>query len=177
MFLGWTWSWFSLLFNEYGCICNLLNWPQSCSFILHLSLVLNLTCWFWFLTQFCQTLQWELDNDKENLWLIISYWQHTLSSVQFSHSVVSNSLQLHELQHSRPPCLSPIPRVYSNSCSSSRWCHPTTSFSVIPFPPTFNLSQHQGLFQWVSSLHQVAKVLEFQLQHQSFQSIFRTDFL
>ena len=45
-----------------------------------------------------------------------------------------------------------------------------------PPPPTFNLSQHQGLFQWVSSLHQVAKGLEFQLQHQSFQWIFRTDF-
>ena len=46
-----------------------------------------------------------------------------------------------------------------------------------PYPPTFNFSQHQDLFQWVSSLHQVAKVLEFQLQHQSFQCIFRTDFL
>ena len=46
-----------------------------------------------------------------------------------------------------------------------------------PSPPTFNLSQHQGLFQWVSSSHRVAKVLEFQLQHQSFQWIFRTDFL
>ena len=46
-----------------------------------------------------------------------------------------------------------------------------------PSPPTFNLSQHQGLFQWVSSSHQVAKVLELQLQHQSFQRIFRTDFL
>ena len=46
-----------------------------------------------------------------------------------------------------------------------------------PSPPTFNLSQHQGLFQWVSSSHQVAKILEFQLQHQSFQWIFRTDFL
>ena len=45
-----------------------------------------------------------------------------------------------------------------------------------PSPPTFNLSQHQCLFKWVSSLHQVAKVLEFQLQHQSFQWIFRTDF-
>ena len=51
--------------------------------------------------------------------------------------------------------------------------HPLSS----PSPPTFNLSQHQGLFKWVSSLHQVAKVLEFQLQHQSFQWIFRTDFL
>ena len=46
-----------------------------------------------------------------------------------------------------------------------------------PYPPTFSLSQHQGLFKWVSSSHQVAKVLEFQLQHQSFQWIFRTDFL
>ena len=51
--------------------------------------------------------------------------------------------------------------------------HPLSS----PFPPAFNLSQHQGLFQWVSSSHQVAKVLEFLLQHQSFQWIFRTDFL
>ena len=51
--------------------------------------------------------------------------------------------------------------------------HPLLS----PSPPYFNLFQHQGLFQWVSSSHQVAKVLEFQLQHQSFQRIFRTDFL
>ena len=51
--------------------------------------------------------------------------------------------------------------------------HPLSS----PSPPTFNLSQHQGLFQWVSSLHQMAKVLEFQLQHRSFQWLFRTDFL
>ena len=51
--------------------------------------------------------------------------------------------------------------------------HPLSS----PSPPTFNLSQHQGLFQWVNSSHQVAEVLEFQLQHQSFQWIFRTDFL
>ena len=49
------------------------------------------------------------------------------------------------------------------------------SSSVVPFP-AFSLSQHQGLFQWVSSLHEVAKVLEFQLQHHSFQWIFRTDF-
>ena len=48
---------------------------------------------------------------------------------------------------------------------------------LYPFPPTFNLPQHQGLFQWVSSSHQVAKVLEFQLQHQFFQWIFRTDLL
>ena len=52
-------------------------------------------------------------------------------------------------------------------------CHPLSS----PFPPVFNLSQHQGLSQWVSSSHQVAKVLELQLQHQSFQWTFRVDFL
>ena len=51
------------------------------------------------------------------------------------------------------------------------------SHPLSPSPPAFNLAQHQGLFQWVSSSHQVAKVLEFQLQHQSFQWIFRTDFL
>ena len=54
-------------------------------------------------------------------------------SVQFSRSVVSDSLQPHGLQHSRPPCPSPTPRVYSNSCPLSQWCHPTTSSSVTPF--------------------------------------------
>jgi len=55
------------------------------------------------------------------------------SSVQFSHSVMSDSLQPHELQYARPPCPSPIPRVHSNSCPSSRWCHPAISSSVFPF--------------------------------------------
>ena len=55
------------------------------------------------------------------------------SSVQFSHLVVSNSLQPHELQHARPPCPSPTPRVYPNPCPSSQWCHPTISSSIVPF--------------------------------------------
>ena len=54
-------------------------------------------------------------------------------SVQFSHSVMSDSLQPHELQQARPPCPSQTPGVYSNSCPSSRWCHPAISSSVIPF--------------------------------------------
>ena len=54
-------------------------------------------------------------------------------SVQFSRSVVSDSLWPHESQHARPPCPSPTPRVYPNSCPSSRWCHPAISSSVIPF--------------------------------------------
>ena len=54
-------------------------------------------------------------------------------SVQFSHLVMSDSLRPHGLQHARPPCPSPTPGVYSNSCPSSQWCHPTISSSVIPF--------------------------------------------
>ena len=60
-------------------------------------------------------------------------WWH--SSVQFSHSVVSKSLQPHGPQHARLPCPSPTPRVYPNSCPSSQWCHPTTTSSVVPFCP------------------------------------------
>ena len=56
-----------------------------------------------------------------------------ISSVQFSCSVVSNSLWPYESQHARPPCPSPTPGVYTNPCPSSRWCHPAISSSVIPF--------------------------------------------
>ena len=96
---------------------------------------------------------------------------------QFTHSYVSDFLWHHGLQHARLPCPSPTPGAYSNSCPSCQWCHPTISSSVITSPPSFNLSQHQGLFQWVSSFHQVAIVLQFQLKHQSFQWIFRIDLL
>ena len=97
------------------------------------------------------------------------------SSVQFGHSVVSDSLWPHRLQHARPPCPSPSPGVYPDLCPLSRDAiqisHPLSS----PSPPASNLSQHQGLFQWVSFLHQLAKALGFQLQHQSFQWTLRTD--
>ena len=64
---------------------------------------------------------------------IVSVSNYIQFSVQFSCSVVSNSLRPHELQHTRPPCPSPTPGVYSNSCPSSRWCHPAVSSSVVPF--------------------------------------------
>ena len=57
----------------------------------------------------------------------------TISSVQFSHSVMSDSLRPHGMQHARLPCPSPTPRACSNSCPLSRWCHPTISSSVVPF--------------------------------------------
>ena len=109
------------------------------------------------------------------LFLSQSIKRNVISSVQLLSPVCS--LQPHGLQHARLPFPSPTPGACSNSwpssCDAIQPSHPLSS----PSPPAFNLSQHQGLFQWVSFSHQVAKVLEFQLQHQSFQWIFRTDFL
>ena len=68
------------------------------------------------------------------------------SSVQFSCSVVSDSLRPHGLQHVRPPCPSPTPGVYSNSCPLSRWCHPTVSSSVIHFPSHLQFFPTSGSF-------------------------------
>ena len=91
----------------------------------------------------------------------------------FSGSVKSDSLPPHGLQHTRLPCPSPSSRVCPNSCPLSRDAiqpsHPLSS----PSPPSFDLPCLRGLFQWIISLNQVARVLELQLQQQSFQWIFR----
>ena len=70
-----------------------------------------------------------------------------LSSVQFSHSVVSNSLRPHGLQHTRPPWPLPTPRTYSNSCPSHQWCHPTISSSVVLFSSHLQSFPASGPFQ------------------------------
>ena len=84
-----------------------------------------------------------------------SHWHHKLNKlVQFSCSVVSDSLRPHEPQHSRPPCLSPAPGVHPNSCPSSQWCHPTISSSVIPFsscPQSFPASGSFQMSQFFAS--------------------------
>ena len=72
-------------------------------------------------------------------------------SVQFTRSVVSDSMQPDGLQHTRPPCPSPTPRVYSNSCPSSLWCHPTISSSVVSFSSCLQSFPASGSFHWVSS--------------------------
>ena len=69
------------------------------------------------------------------------------ASIQFSRSVVSNSLQPHELQHARPPCLSPTPGVHPNPCPLSQWCHPTISSSVVPFSSHLQSFPASGSFQ------------------------------
>ena len=108
--------------------------------------------------------------------LILSAKYHG-SQFQFRCSVVSDSLWPHGLQHAILSCPSPTPGSYSNS---RPWVgddiqppHPLLS----PSTPALNLSQHKGLFQWVSSLHQAAKVLQLQLQHQFFQWVFRIPWL
>ena len=108
----------------------------------------------------------ELGGNRAGIWI----WLHTASSwircssiypvmsmsdllslfeswVQFGHSVVSNSLWPHEPQHPRPPCLSPTPRVHSNPCPLSWWCHPTISFSVVPFSSCPQFFPESGSFQ------------------------------
>ena len=99
------------------------------------------------------------------------------SSVQFSCSVVSDSLWPYELQHTRPACPSPTPGAYANSCPLSRWFHTTILSSVVPFSSCFQSFPSSASFQMSQFLHQVAKVLEFELQHQSFQWTPRTDLL
>ena len=98
--------------------------------------------------------------------------------LQFSCSVVSNSLWPYGLQHARPPCPSLSPLVCLSSWPLSRWCHHTISPSVTPFSSRLQSFPASGdLFQRVGSSHQVAKVLELQLYHQSFQWVFRVDFI
>ena len=94
---------------------------------------------------------------KNILWILIISWLYYMFSKYFPMVSV---LQPHGLKHTRLPCPSPAPGACSHSCPSSRWCHPTISSSITPSPPAFSLSQHQGLFQWISSSYRVAKVLE-----------------
>ena len=111
--------------------------------------------WFW-----VYTMNTDYEHKNRNwcvlyMWgLITFYCLGYYSSVQFSCSVVSDSLRPPESQHTRPPCPSSTPGLYSNSCPSSRWCHPAISSSVIPFPScpqslpasgSFPMSQ---LFPW-----------------------------
>ena len=114
---------------------------------------------------FLSLLQWQADS----LTLVLPVVVQSFILVQ--------RFAIHGLEHSRLPCSSPSPRACSNSCPLSRWYYPTISSSVICFSSCPLSLQHQGLFQWVDPLHQVAKVLKLHLQHQSFRWILRTDFL
>ena len=120
--------------------------------LLHLSSPLTFVTALWW-GHYCNHSLWTGKKKKprsqrmKKKWLVTYPWPHIFSSVQFSRSVVSDSLWSHGLQHARPPCPSPTPRVHPNPCASSRWCHPTISSSVVPFsshPQSFPAS---GSFQ------------------------------
>ena len=88
-------------------------------------------------------------------WFSNFMWQ---SIHQFSYSVMSDSLQPHEPQHTRPPCLSPTPRAYQTHVHWVSDAIQPSHSRLSSSPPALNLSQHQSIFQWVSSSHQVAKM-------------------
>ena len=106
-------------------------------------------------------------NKVRKRWVQLTF---QFSSVQFSHSVMSSSLWPHELQHARPPCLSPTPGVHSNSCPSSWWCHPAISSSVVPFsscPQSLPASEYflmNQLFTWGGQSTGVSALASFLLK-------------
>ena len=140
--------------------------------------MLKITIWwkvlyFFILKLRPRELRWFHKNDpvgkREGLWMCY-FVEHCYFwfPVQFRHSVMSHhSTPGFPVHHQLPELAQTHVHWVSDAIQPS---HPLLS----PSPPAFNLSHHQGLFQWVSSLHQVAKVLELQLQHQSFQWISRT---
>ena len=100
-----------------------------------------------------QMILWKWTYSVDSAFCFVSFGCAFPHSVQFSCSVMSVFLRPHGLQHTRPPCLSPTPRAYSNSCPLSQWCHPTISSSVIPFSrlQSFLVSgsfQTTQLFTW-----------------------------
>ena len=154
--------------NQYGYCCTiLLRCMFKSLFVLLLTSVMHA----------CINLQHNRKSQyrRVELSVVLLLCQSIVSLVQSLSRV--RLLWPHGLQYARPPCPSLTPGDYSNS---SHWVgdaiqpsHPLSS----PSPPALSLSQHQGLFRWISSSRQVAKGLEFQLQHQSFQWTPRTDLL
>ena len=142
-----------------------------------LSIALNKKCWWKRVIRKSISRREREETSKLFTWLTpkTSFFR---PSVQFSSISQSCPTLWDPMNHSTPGLrLSPTPGDYSNPCPLSWWCHPAISSSVIPFSCRLNPSQHQGLFQWVNSSHQVAKVRDFQLQHQSFQWTLGTDVL
>ena len=116
---------------------SLLNFPFSSDFTVELremtykvSAIFIIFCDLWYLPTACDLFCFKI-----------------IDSVQFSHSVVSNSLWPHELQYARPPCPPPTPGIYPNSCPLSRWCHLFISSSVVPFSSCLQSFPTSGSFQ------------------------------
>ena len=96
--------------------------------------------------KFCRNMKCPAQNQPQRIGELLGLTRLPFSSVQFSRSVMSDSLWLHGLQHARTPCSSPALRVCSNSCPWSWWCHPTISSSVIPFSSCLQSFPASGFF-------------------------------
>ena len=110
-------------------------------------------------------------------WLSSSSSSSRFTSVQLSRSVVSDSLWPHESQHARPPCPSPMPEVHPNSCTSSWWCHPAISSSVVPFSSCPQSLPASGSFLMCQLFASGGQSLGVSSSHLSFQWAPRTDLL
>ena len=139
------------------------------------------------MTEGRSVVAWGVEEGLQRIWEnLLEWWKGSLtwfSSVQFSQSIVSNSLWPHGLQNTRLPCLSPTPGAYSNSCPSSPWCHPTISSSVVPFsscPQSLPASESFPMSQFFASggqsigISASASVLPVNIQDWFY---FRTDWL
>ena len=162
------------MFNKHWDVCTRKRWQ---TLLVIISGWRGFGGWIWFPLKFSMFFQVILNNHVSLIIRRRTFKNVPLRSVQFSHSVMSDSLWPHGLQHTRLPCPSSTPGAYSNSCPLSQWCRPGISTSVVPFSSCLQSFPDSGLLKWVSPSHQVDKGLELQLQHQSFQWIFRTDFL
>ena len=143
--------------------------------------LMEVSCWFKSRVKILtpsepEYLVWNLQTACQHRPITENLRQLYLRTVCCHVTVVSNSLGARGLSHTRLPCPYYLPGFAQTHvhwvCDAIQPFHPLSP----PFPPALNLSQHQGLFQWVGFLNQVAEILELQLQHQSFQWIFRVDF-
>ena len=157
-----------ILLSLFMCACHKMNtWEKLCAPV----------CCSW------DSMGSFADSGHFRFWAPLDIWSPCPTSlmgfslVQFSHSTMSNSAT--PWTAARQASLSITSSQSLLKLMSIESVMPLNHHLPLlsPSPPAFNLSQHQGFFKWVSSSHQVAKILEFQLQHQSFQWIFRTDFL
>ena len=125
-----SWDWYSVCVCN--CECECVCMCAACSLVLLLLLLVE------FLRRLTISYNvffyWYIDEVQKNGYMMEKETKkNSLSSVQFSRSVVSDTLWPHESQHTRPPCPSPTPRVHSDLCPSSQWCHLAISSSVVPF--------------------------------------------
>ena len=138
------------------------------------------TCWLKLIHTFAWTSCWEIDSQKlSGIDTVIDYQCcfNKTTRVIFSSVQLLSCVRLFATPWTAAPCPSLTPRVHPNPCPLSQWCHPTISSSVVPFSSCSQSFPASGSFQMTISSHQVAEVLEFQLQRQSFQWTPRTDLL